>query len=344
MLRSWPGLIVLILASIALIGMVSRERDNPPILSRWGPPVGAAVDTNDGVGLRGEATLATAAINQLETFNAASDLQEDVAGGSLRFYRRGMAGGGELAYFVVMLGDPIHIEVINADGALPTSDATGNTIWADGQQHLQRVAEMASAAHARREGMVLIGATAFGFHGAERTSNEGTVVINRTIHRINPGRSALCLTNDGRAWIGLFDEKALYSCDQAIGAGPIILWESRIVHPDIEQAEGELLPFNPLGEDFVLIEWRRKIYRGLYPKTAACIGQRPDGRAFLVLATSERVSGPALAYALRDMGCHTALGGDDDTSTQAVWRGQPVWERQPRPVPDAIGVYVHDNQ
>jgi hypothetical protein len=40
------------------------------------------------------------------------------------------------------------------------------------------------------------------------------------------------------------------------------------------------------------------------------------------------------------MGCTTALGGDDDTSTQATWRGQPLWSNQPREVPDAIGVYI----
>jgi hypothetical protein len=39
------------------------------------------------------------------------------------------------------------------------------------------------------------------------------------------------------------------------------------------------------------------------------------------------------------MGCTDALGGDDDTSTQAVWRGQPTQPRAVRPVPDAIGVW-----
>ena len=70
------------------------------------------------------------------------------------------------------------------------------------------------------------------------------------------------------------------------------------------------------------------------------VGDLPGGRSFLVLATSSGVTGVDLARALRDMGCTAALGGDDDTSTQATWRGQPLWGNQPRAVPDAIGVYV----
>ena len=62
--------------------------------------------------------------------------------------------------------------------------------------------------------------------------------------------------------------------------------------------------------------------------------------AYLVLVTSNGVVGVELARALRAMGCTSALGGDDDTSTQATWRGQSLWPNQPRAVPDAIGVYL----
>jgi len=40
------------------------------------------------------------------------------------------------------------------------------------------------------------------------------------------------------------------------------------------------------------------------------------------------------------MGCSAALGGDDDTSTQAVWRGAVLQPRNVREVPDAVAVYV----
>jgi hypothetical protein len=51
------------------------------------------------------------------------------------------------------------------------------------------------------------------------------------------------------------------------------------------------------------------------------------------------MNGVELARQLKAMGCTDALGGDDDTSTQAVWRGQPTQPRAVRPVPDAIGVW-----
>ena len=37
-----------------------------------------------------------------------------------------------------------------------------------------------------------------------------------------------------------------------------------------------------------------------------------------------------------------ALGGDDDNSTQAVWRGVPVRARAVSEVPDALAVYVRE--
>jgi lysophospholipid acyltransferase (LPLAT)-like uncharacterized protein len=67
---------------------------------------------------------------------------------------------------------------------------------------------------------------------------------------------------------------------------------------------------------------------------------RPDGRNYLVLLVSRGLDGVTVAEQLRAMGCSDALGGDDDTSTQAVWRNAPVWNHNPRPVPDAIAVYV----
>ncbi|MGQ9927915.1 MAG: phosphodiester glycosidase family protein [Chloroflexaceae bacterium] len=285
------------------------------------------------------ALLPLAAHERLEAFNRESALHERAGEGLVEFYRRGI-GGGELLYAVARLDERVHVEVINADGAVPGSDASGDTIWLDGQRHLQAVVEMVSAPFAAREGMELLWAMAFGFHGAVRTSNEGSVVINGVVHRVNPWRGALCITADRRAMIGLFDAEALRGCQQAVGGGPVILWKGKLANPAVGAETDEFLPFNPLGEDFVQLDWRVTVYSGTYPKTAVCVGDLPDGRSFLVLANSASITGVELARALRDMGCHDALGGDDDTSTQAVWRGQALWSRPQRPVPDAIAVYL----
>jgi len=173
-----------------------------------------------------------------------------------------------------------------------------------------------------------------------RTSDEGTVVINGTIHRVNPGRAVLCLTRGGQAKIGLLDAAALGECEQAIGGGPVILWQGKIANPAVGTPTDAYLPFNPLGEDFVQLDWRKTVYNGGYPKTVIGVGAHPDGRAYLVMLISNGVKGIDLAEQLKGLGCTDALGGDDDSSTQAVWRGAPVQSHSPRTVPDALGVYL----
>jgi hypothetical protein len=288
------------------------------------------------------ASLAEAVVEPtaLDRYNQGSALQEAGQGGHVSYYRRDVASGS-IAYFMVTLDQQVHLEVINADGATPGSDATGDTIWTDGQKHLATVAEMAQAPYAAREGMELLGAMAFGFHGDLRTSDEGTVVINGTIHRVNLGRAALCVTSQGQAKIGLFDADALRGCQQAIGAGPVILWHGKIANPDVGAETDEFLPFNPLGEDFVQLDWRRTIYSGSYPKTAIGIGKHADGTSYLIMLISNGIGGVDLAGQLKAMGCTEAIGGDDDSSTQAVWRGAPVQAQSPRAVPDALAIYLH---
>lgn len=344
-LRLARQLIVLLIPLAAIYVVVQTAQGRPAVLSRWSLPAALAPAAAEG-GLVGRAEPLAAVARpvapgheQLAAFNGASALHESVADGRVEHYRRPLAGG-ELAYIVVKLDGRAHVELINADGATPASDETGDTIWSDRQRHLATVAEMAAAPYAAREGLELLGAMAFGFHGAVRTSNEGSVVINGVVHRVNAGRGALCIDPAGKASIGLFNAEALARCQQAVGGGPVILWDGKIANPAVGAPEGEYLPFNPLGEDFAQLDWRVKIYTGGYPKTAVCVGDLPAGGSFLVLANSSGVVGLELARALRDMGCHSALGGDDDTSTQAVWRGQPFWGNQPREVPDAIGVYI----
>ncbi|MFN8569839.1 MAG: phosphodiester glycosidase family protein [Kouleothrix sp.] len=82
------------------------------------------------------------------------------------------------------------------------------------------------------------------------------------------------------------------------------------------------------------------IYAGTYPKTAVGVGTHEDGTTFLVFATSYGTTGVELAGQLKAMGCSDALGGDDDTSTQAVWRGAQVQPGTVRKVPDALAVYI----
>jgi hypothetical protein len=320
----------LLLASVGVFVVIIFFVNKPAVtISGWIAPLSAAMLPSS----TGDASA------QLAAFNAGSALQDSVADGRVEYYRRAV-GGGEIMYSVARLDEQVHIEVINADGATPGSDATGDTMWTDGQRHLVPVVTMASAPYAARDGMELLWAMAFGFHGDARTSNEGSVVINGTVHRVNAGRASLCITPDLQAKIGKFDAQQLAGCQQAIGGGPVMLWDGKVADTAVASPTEDRLPFNPLGEDFVQLDWRITVYNGTYPKTAVCVGALPGGKAFLVLANSNGISGVDFAASLRDMGCHSALGGDDDTSTQAVWRGQQLWSRAQRPVPDAIAVYI----
>jgi hypothetical protein len=326
---------------VALIGaglaVLAFEAKPVAVLSRWSGAqiVASAVPRDEPGAIIAEATPNAEA---LEDYNQGSQLQDADTQQRARFFRRDVAGGS-LAYFVVALGPDVHVGVINADGATPGSDAAGDTIWTDGGRHLATVADMAQASYAAREGMELLGAMAFGFHGDARTSDEGSIVIDGQILRVNPGRGTLCITKEGKPLLGKFDAQALEGCQQAIGAGPVILWNDKIANPAVSAETDEFLPFNPLGEDFVQIDWRQKIYSGQYPKTAVGIGARPGGH-YLVLAVSYGITGVDLAAQLKAMGCSAALGGDDDTSTQAVWRGNPVRAGNVQKVPDALAVYV----
>lgn len=340
-LRNFIWLIGVLAASSCML-FVWPPQSGRPFLSRWSGGVAAQPIAAEASAQQPAATgivmRATPDPSALESYNQGSLLQDADPSGRVRFYRRDVAGGS-IAYFVVMLDPQVHLEVINADGATPGSDATGDTIWTDGQKHLTTVAHIAQAPYAARAGMSLLGAMAFGFHGDERTSDEGTVVINGTLLRANPGRAALCLTNDGQAKIGLFDASALSECEQAIGGGPVILWHGKIANPAISTETDRYLPFNPLGEDFAQLDWRKQVYSGGYPKSVIGVGNA-DGRAYLVMLISNGVSGLDLAEQLKALGCTDALGGDDDSSTQAVWRGAPVQSHSPRTVPDALAVYL----
>ncbi|MEN9933608.1 MAG: hypothetical protein RLZZ387_187 [Chloroflexota bacterium] len=337
-------LLIAALSIAALLPMLLLPQ--PTVLSGWQGQVALA---QRGSGITGEAAAITGeaapvppaagGVALLEAYNQSSALQESAAGGSVRYFQRPV-GGGLLAYFVVLLDDRASVRVVNADGATPASDATGDTTWEGGGKHLATVQEMAGAPYAALPDHTLLGATNFGFFGA-RTSSEGTVVIDGDIKRVNPGRAALCVTADRRAEIGKFSAADLEAkgCEQAAGAGPVFLWRGKIANPDVREETAEFLPFNPLGEDFAQLDWRITAYATDIPKTSVCVGPAEGGRSFLVLATSYGVPGVELARNMLAMGCTDAMGADDDTSTQMVWRGAPVTGRPPREVPDALAVY-----
>jgi hypothetical protein len=338
---------LLVALSIILAIAFAFPWPSRPVISRWAGPqaIFAAVPNLIVTAAESDAPaeivgLAAPQAPSLDRYNQASQLVDTDPSQHVSYYRRDLPGGGILAYFVVQLSEYVHIEVLNADGATPGSDASGDTIWTDGQPHLATVAEIVQAPYAARDGLTLLGAMAFGFHGDVRTSDEGSVVINGEIRRVNPGRAALCITRDGRAEIGRYDAKALEQCEQAIGAGPVVLWQGKIANPAVTSETSQFLPFNPLNEDFVLLDWRRKIYSGNYPKSVIGIGTEVNGTPYLIMVTSYGVTGVDLAGQLKAMGCSAALGGDDDTSTQAVWRGAVLQPRNVREVPDAVAVYV----
>jgi hypothetical protein len=338
-------LVALALMGAAIIVFVTNSPPRP-IVSRWGLPTRSDAASLTGVAndLRGVMQVqpaASAAPNEaLAAYKAQSELLADAGDGAVQLFRRSLASGGQVTFMVVELTERSHLEVINADGATPSSDDRGDTMWADGQKHLATVTAMVNAPYARREGKELLGAMAFGFHGAERTSNEGSVVINGVIHRVNPWRSALCIRPDRRAIIGLFSADELRECAQAIGGGPVVLWGGKIASTDAQAVSDQFIPFNPLGEDFVQLDWRKKIYNGSYPKTVAGIGRHPSGNDYVVLMVSNGIGGVEMAAQLLALGCSDAIGGDDDTSTQMAWRGQTVFGARARAVPDAIAVYL----
>ena len=343
--------IVLMLVSLAAIGLSTAFSAQPLRLSGWrGNPLSATYSpvAGDSGGAANAAVFGQASAVEpsgepaLEAYNQDSSLQESAAGGRVSFYRRDLPGGAALAYFVVRLDDQVRVALINADGATPSTDATGDTMWADGRKHLATVEEIAQASYAARPDMTLLGALAFGFHGDVRTSDEGTVVIDNQLYHLNSGRGTLCISGDGRARIGLFDEVQARQCAQAFGAGPVILWGGKVANPAVASPDGTFVPYNPLGEGFAQLDWRRKVYTGTYPKTVIGVGSRADGGSYLVMLVSYGVNGVTLAEQLRDMGCTEALGGDDDSSTQAVWRGAPVVPRSVGEVPDAVAVYARE--
>src|SRR5215470_554287 len=183
--------VALALASLIVIGLSTAFSARPLRLSSWrgpdlsatfNPVMGVTAGSLEGSGAKRQTIDQAGGERALEAYNQASVLQESAGGGLVRFYRRDLGGGGALAYFVVLLDDRVRVALITADGATPGTDERGDTIWADRQQHLATVEQMAQAPYAVRPRLDLLGALAFGFHGDVRTSDEGTVVIDGQLY------------------------------------------------------------------------------------------------------------------------------------------------------------------
>lgn len=344
--------LIALLVLLLIVALLSSCSPAQPVFSRWGPDNRSPLQ-NDSNSNSLQATMQPnpaasgarfgqrqASDGALAAFNAGSTLNESLAGGAIEYYTRFWPGGGRLDYVVAILDDQVDVRVITANGVRVGSDITGNTVWVDGGRHLQTVIDMAGSPHAVHGGTAPVAAMAFGFHGAERTSDEGSIVVDGFVQRLHPGRATLCIGPDDSATINLFDSRSIEQCEQAAGAGPMLLWRGKIANPDV-QTETELyVPYNPLNEDFAQLGYRIESYRGFRPKTAIGVGMLEDGRSFLVLANAEQLNGQTMIRALRDMGCYDASGGDDGSSTQMVWRGQAVAGRVGRAVPSAVAIYV----
>jgi hypothetical protein len=240
--------------------------------------------------------------------------------------------GGKVFFAIAKLGQTVKVRNIQAGGFIPSSDGAGDTTWTDGGKHLQPVEQIASLESSQFNGRQPVFSMAFGYHGAERTSDEGTVRTDGVTFRTNPGRGVICVSNNqNRAAIGLFTDQQLSECDFAAGAGPIFLVDGQIA--------GKEIKLNPLNEDFVQWGWRRDMYQNSLPKTMICIikDQHNDK---LVLMNSYGVMGVDLAVYLRDtLGCSYGIQGDDDGSTQAIWKGSNLFPRAVNAVPSAVSLY-----
>src|SRR5262245_6741896 len=113
------GLLAALVFTLALVVLLPGP--TRPILSRWaGPPIVAAAVPQPIAATAVPRAVSVAnqsqgAVAALDRYNEGSALQDPDSDQHVRFYRRDVAGGS-IAYFVVMLDQQVHLEVINADG------------------------------------------------------------------------------------------------------------------------------------------------------------------------------------------------------------------------------------
>ncbi len=150
----------------------------------------------------------------------------------------------------------------------------------------------------------------------------------------------------------------------AIGGGPVFVVPDpndldeqnkprvKVALPGSTQVTSTTVPFNPLGEHFGqesspyrdedAFTHRFYVYFAKdNPKSFVCVGE-----TVLIMGVAQELSGLELGNRLVKLGCHTAMGLDDNSATAFAWRQvyalSPAKRDEFRHVPNAIGVFAKE--
>lgn len=150
----------------------------------------------------------------------------------------------------------------------------------------------------------------------------------------------------------------------AIGGGPVFVLPDpndldpagnariKVAFPGSLEVTARTVPFNPLGEHFGQATspyqdedaYTHRFY--VYfakdnPKSFVCVGD-----TIILLGIAQEMSGLELGNRLVELGCHTAMGLDDNSATAYAWRQEyalsPAKHDTFRSVPNAIGVFAKE--
>lgn len=150
----------------------------------------------------------------------------------------------------------------------------------------------------------------------------------------------------------------------AIGGGPVFVVPDpndldergqprvKVAFPGSTEVTTKTVPFNPLGEHFGQASspyrdedaFTHRFY--IYfakdnPKSFVCVGDN-----VVLLGIAQDMSGLELGNSLVELGCHTAMGLDDNSATAFAWRQvyalSPAKRDTFRHVPNAIGVFAKE--
>lgn len=147
----------------------------------------------------------------------------------------------------------------------------------------------------------------------------------------------------------------------AVGGGPVFVLPDpadldeqgrpriKVSLPGSSAVTTDTVPFNPLGENFGQesspypdpAAWahRFEVYdQKDNPKTFVCVGER-----IILLGVAKEMSGFELGRRLVELGCHTAMGLDDNSATAFAWRQRYAQSLKHsdtfRYIANAIGIY-----
>lgn len=150
----------------------------------------------------------------------------------------------------------------------------------------------------------------------------------------------------------------------AIGGGPVFVLPDpkdvdddgdpriKVAFPGTTEVTTKTMPFNPLGEHFGqptspyrdpdAFAHRFYVYQEIEnPKSFVCVGNR-----IILMGIAVQMSGLELGNRLVELGCHTAMGLDDNSATAFAWRqvytSSPAKPDEFRRIPNAIGVFAKE--